>query len=42
MKYFVFSEEAQSRGKEDVIEAEYDRIIEQCMEGIKTVKVGGS
>lgn len=36
-----FSEEVHCRYK-DVIEAEYDLIIEQCMEEIGTVKVGGS
>ena len=36
-----FSEEVHCRYK-DVIEAEYDRIIEQCMEEIETVKVGGN
>ena len=39
--YFVLSEEVHARYK-DILQAEYDRVIDQCMEEVNSVKVSYS
>ena len=38
---FVFSEEVHARYK-DILQAEYDRIIDQCMEEVNSIQVCSS